>query len=236
MEKSPGGEVDDNDYDATSEDSIGTMALGQGRRVSLHLAPSWVRKIFQPDLRAPCLDWESEEFEAFLLDARVEFGAKAKGTLTKLEVGHLELQGALAEILPLQRRKVRPGVWKKCKSLEPWVRHEVHEAITAVKQWSCQKKVWIAMEIMESQMPHAKGEGSRSLTNGRETSIVLFFRLGEMVEPLRVEYSDRREILIPYEHCRTWEVSISHFLINDLSLLRTISCGRNAGIVNDVLL
>lgn len=155
----------------------------------------------------------------------MEFGGKAKVTLNKLEVGHLELQDALAGILPLRRWKIRPGVWKKCKSLEPRVRHEVHEAVTAVKQWSCQKKVWIAMEMMESQMPHAKGASSRPLTNGRETSIVLFFRLGEMVEPLSMEYTDKR-VLLPYEHCRTWEVSNSRFLTRGLNISQAISCGR----------
>lgn len=224
MGEAPGGEADGNYSHASSQDSIGAMDLGQDRRVSLHLSPSWIQKIFQPDLRAPCLDWESAEFEAFLLDVTVEFGGKAKATLNKLEVGHLELQDALAGILPLQRRKIRLGVWKKCKSLEPRVRHEVHGAITAVKQWSRQKKVWIAMEIMESQTPHAKG-GSRPLTNGRETSIILFFRLGEMVEPVRMEYTDRR-VLLPYEHCRTWEVSNSRFLTQDLNLSRAIPCGR----------
>ncbi|KAM5359902.1 hypothetical protein ACJZ2D_014105 [Fusarium nematophilum] len=53
--------------------------------------------------------------------------------------------------------------------------------------------------------------------------ILLFVRLGQEVEPVRVQIADDGDTIIPYEHCRTWQMT-------QTVLARTVGGDRKRGV------
>ncbi|KAM5354701.1 hypothetical protein ACJ41O_001348 [Fusarium nematophilum] len=165
----------------------------KGAPKTSHIMPSWIRQIFSNESQ---VDWEKEDLEAVLLELTVSFDSKSKKKLTKLQMDDEAVKSAVSKLTSRSRFKRRPRLLEQYRSLDPRVRHEVDEAITTVKQWDSREKLWVAIEVIEDV---AQSGRSQSL----DVSVMLFFRVGQEVEPVRLDVG--RELLLPFEHCRTWE-------------------------------
>lgn len=159
----------------------------------LRFIPNWAHDIFSRDRYD---DQKSDKLEAFLLELPARTDLKSKLALTRLEIEHTHVKAALSATMPRRWRRGRPQMWEQYKGFDPRVRHEIHHAITLAKQWNNQSRTWIATEFMQSS----------ELNQQESVHVVLFFRLGDEVEPVSLDAGSRKFIL-PYEHCRTWEVS-----------------------------
>ncbi|RSL51309.1 hypothetical protein CEP51_015226 [Fusarium floridanum] len=158
----------------------------------LRFIPNWAHDIFS---RGRYDDHKSDKLEAFLLELPARTDVKSKLALTKLEIGHTHIEAALSATIPRRWRRGGPQMWEQYKELDPYVRHEIHHAITLAKQWNNQSKTWIATEFMQSSELDQQGR----------VHVVLFFRLGDEVEPVTLD-TGSRNFTLPYEHCRTWEM------------------------------
>ncbi|RSL85331.1 hypothetical protein CEP52_016178 [Fusarium oligoseptatum] len=158
----------------------------------LRFIPNWAHDIFS---RGRYDDHKSDKLEAFLLELPARTDVKSKLALTKLEIGHTHIEAALSATIPSRWRRGGPQMWEQYKELDPYVRHEIHHAITLAKQWNNQSKTWIATEFMQSSELDQQGR----------VHVVLFFRLGDEVEPVTLD-TGSRNFTLPYEHCRTWEM------------------------------
>ncbi|RSL67335.1 hypothetical protein CEP53_002991 [Fusarium sp. AF-6] len=167
-----------------------TVAASSNR--ILRFIPNWAHDIFS---RGRYDDHKSDKLEAFLLELPARTDVKSKLALTKLEIGHTHIEAALSATIPRRWRRGGPQMWEQYKELDPYVRHEIHHAITLAKQWNNQSKTWIATEFMQSSELDQQGR----------VHVVLFFRLGDEVEPVTLD-TGSRNFTLPYEHCRTWEM------------------------------
>ncbi|RSL53232.1 hypothetical protein CEP54_010486 [Fusarium duplospermum] len=158
----------------------------------LRFIPNWAHDIFS---RGRYGDQKSDKLEAFLIEIPARTDLKKKLALTKLEIGHTHIEAALSATMPRRWRRERPQMWEQYKELDPYVRHEIHHAITLAQQWNNRSRTWIATEFMQSSELDQQGR----------VHAVLFFRLGDEVEPVSLDTGSRKFIL-PYEHCRTWEM------------------------------
>ncbi|KAM0430088.1 hypothetical protein ACHAPT_006094 [Fusarium lateritium] len=181
------------DKDAKVDISRSKPSSTKSQQKTSHMMPSWIRQIFSNESH---VDWENEDLEVVLLELTVSFNDKSKKKLTKLEMDDEGVKSAVAKLTFRSRFKRRPRLLEQYKLLDPRVRQKVDEAITTVKQWSSRGKEWVAIEVIEEV---AQRGPSQSL----DVSVMLFFRLGEDVEPVHLDVG--REILLPFEHCRTWE-------------------------------
>jgi hypothetical protein len=114
----------------------------------------------------------------------------------KLEMEQKHIDATLSAIVPRRWHRGRPQMWEQYKALDPRVRHRIHFALTLAKQWNNQSRTWIATEFMQQS----------ELDQQDSVRVVLFFRLDEEVEPITLNTSSGN-FTLPYEHCRTWEVS-----------------------------
>ncbi|KAI8665021.1 hypothetical protein NCS56_00936700 [Fusarium sp. Ph1] len=158
----------------------------------LRFIPNWAHGIFS---RGRHDDRESDRLEGFLLELPARADLESKPSLMKIEMEQKHIDAALSAIVPRRWHRGRPQMWEQYKALYPRVRHEIHFAITLAKQWNNQSRTWIATEFMQQS----------ELDQQDSVHVVLFFRLGEEVEPVTLNTSSGN-FTLPYEQCRTWEM------------------------------
>lgn len=188
---SDGGSGDDEEGSVSGSTAAPTDATSPNR--ILRFIPNWVHGIFS---RGRQDDRESDRLEAFLLELPTRSDPESKPSLMKLEMEQKDIDAALSAIMPRRWRRGRLQMWEQYKALDLRVRHEVHLAMTLAKQWDTQSRTWIAIEVMQSS----------ELDQQESVHIVLFFRLGEEVDPVTLNTTSGK-FTLPYEHCCSWEVS-----------------------------
>ncbi|KAF5005272.1 hypothetical protein FDECE_8258 [Fusarium decemcellulare] len=202
-------EVQDVTKDGTKddvEDSVNKVDSTQDPRPRSRLIPAWIRRLFSG---GSGVEWEEDELEAVLLELVVSFDKKSKKTLMQLEMDSEQVKDALARLAKRRLPWRQDRLMDQYKSLEPRVRKEVDEAVKTAKRWTSKSKDWIAIDMVT---PSAQQDKTKILANPFDVSVILFFRVGKEVEPLRVTDWNGRELTLPYEHCRTWEATQSILL------------------------
>ncbi|KAF5011713.1 hypothetical protein FDECE_2173 [Fusarium decemcellulare] len=197
----------DGEYtDREPQDSTGTSNRDDERRAEISAAPSFTMQKFRfghnPLNLIPWLfeavhgsRKKEEALEAFLLE--VPSDKAIKPSLAQLDAGHRQLKAALTRLRPRRWPRRRSRMWEQYRALSAQVRHEIHLAVTLAKQWSPKSRTWVAVEVVEP---------SASSHQDDDACVVLFFRVGEEIQPIHFWDARGRGYLIPYECFRTWEM------------------------------
>ncbi|KAK7415940.1 hypothetical protein QQX98_005513 [Neonectria punicea] len=178
-----------------ADDSPVKEIVASAPQKSFHIIPAWIRRIFSQDI-----DWETEQLEAILLELPVRFDSKPETKVTKLELDDKQVKDTLTKLTSRNRFKRRPQLLEQYKHLDRRIRREVDGAVTYVRHGSTTNRDWIAMEIVSPSV-----EKGQLLANHLDISIMLFFRIGDEVEPIRLKDAIGRMLILPYEQCRTLE-------------------------------
>ncbi|KAL2678669.1 hypothetical protein Neosp_009420 [[Neocosmospora] mangrovei] len=185
-----GGSSDDEEGSISSSTAAPTDTTSRNRL--RRFIPNWAHGIFS---RGRHDHRESGKLEAFLLELPARSDLLSKPSLVKLDMEQKDIEAAFSAIMPHRCRRGRLQMWEQYKALDLRVRHEVHLAMTLAKQWDTQSRTWIAIEVMQSS----------DVDQQESVHIVLFFRVGEEVDPVTLNTTSGN-FTLPYEHCRSWEV------------------------------
>jgi len=141
--------------------------------------PSWLRGLFKPK-DTILNEWESQEYEAYILEPDSK-------KLIKLHLGHQHLKQGLQRAL----KKNRCLNWDDYTSLSMELHQKVVDVITSPKMSGTRKRTLLA--AVPIKKPGTTSE-----------RLILFFSLGEEVEPIHLTDAIGRKFCFPFHMCTKW--------------------------------
>jgi hypothetical protein len=145
--------------------------------------PSWFKNLFGRSDKFT-QDLESQTLEAYI----IHDGTKA---ILKLPFGHQRLDNGLKRTLKSNRNLS----WDQYVALDPQHHQDLNRTIINAKHQDSRERTCIAVDLRKKQ---SSQDADR---------LVVFFSLGAPVEPIHLNICVGRKFDIPFEHCRTWDVS-----------------------------
>jgi hypothetical protein len=153
-------------------------------KVQISATWSWLRDLFGHNDKFT-QDWESKTLEACMIYSNTE-------SLLKLPFGHQRLTYGLKKTLKSNRRLT----WDQYLFLDSDSLEKLNRAVTSAKRLDSRDRTCIAIEFY------------RKLSEEGADRMLLFFSLGDPVLTVHLKDCIGRTFDIPFERCRTWDVSI----------------------------
>ncbi|KAF5667241.1 hypothetical protein FHETE_5944 [Fusarium heterosporum] len=184
---------------------------------------AWLKRI----LFQNCQDeWKHEDLEVWQLSIRLHLNATAPKPIEKiqkLDMSDREIRCALAQTTSYRKQKKHPQLIEEYTSLDRHVRYRIDQTVETAKRSGMREKTWITM----SSGPSTKATEKQSqLIIQPEVNILLFFRLGQVPEPINIIQSKGRKFEIPYNLCTSvqmipsmipepgWSVDVRGYITN----------------------
>ncbi|KAF5980756.1 hypothetical protein FCOIX_4660 [Fusarium coicis] len=161
----------------------------------LTAARDWIKRNLMPGSHD---EWKDQDLEVWQIDLAAHFNSIPIKTFKRLELDDKHVRSALSQATSKSRWKKRPGLLEQYDSLDQRVRQRIDDCIDATNQWSSRERTWIAMSISRPPLKNRSGT-----VVDTDASICLFFRLGDVVEPIHVvELHTGKRLTFPYASCK----------------------------------
>ncbi|KAH6671662.1 hypothetical protein B0J14DRAFT_564263 [Halenospora varia] len=152
------------------------LPLAAKSQKKIKIIPTWLKNIFsRPEINPE--DKESQTLEAFVLSEDLK-------DIVKIPFGHDCLTYGL------KKMKKSSLTWDQYMSLSLEKRQSINRAVASAKRADARKRQCISVG-------YQKGSS--------ENRMILFFSLGEPVEPVHLKDAVGRRFDFQYERCRTWK-------------------------------
>lgn len=146
---------------------------------TFNFLPTWLKDLFGKSDKKFIHDWESPTLECFIVSKEFR--------LLKLPFGHQRLTYGL------KRTQRKIGLtWDQYMALDSPHKKEISKAISKARALDSRQRTCVAIGAQKKS---------------EDDFVVLFMTLGPKVEPIKFKDAVGRQYNVPFENCKTWEVS-----------------------------
>lgn len=169
------------DEPQSAEDAAISLESPSG---TFSILPSWLKDLFGKSDKKFTHDWESPTLECFIVSREFK--------LLKLPFGHQRLTYGL------KRTQRKVGLtWDQYMALESPLKKEISKAISKAKALDARQRTCVAIGSQKKKTD--------------DDFVILFMTLGPKVEAIKFKDAVGRMFTVPFENCKTFEVSFISF-------------------------
>ncbi|KAM0354929.1 hypothetical protein ACHAPU_000768 [Fusarium lateritium] len=169
----------------------------------LAIAKSWLKKMLSESDQD---EWKNEDLEVWQLPIRMEIESATLQPIErvkKLDMSDRQIRYLLTQLTSYRKKKNKSQLIEQYVSLDRRLRFRIDGAIGIVERSGMREKTWIAMS--SEPFKKATGKGSQVVVQA-EMNILLFFRLGQVPEPIYVIDIKGRKSELPYNLCTSLQM------------------------------
>lgn len=150
----------------------------------------WIGRVFGKDDQFK-QDWESQSLEAYVFQSRGTFISHLGHTPVKVPFGHRRLRYGLDKVV---KDKDKLGsTWNRYIDLGPSMQAIIDQVVHAANRLQSRERVCIAFQEYNKRV--------------EDPFTLVFFSVRDEKKPILLKDAVGRTYTIPFETCRTWNVS-----------------------------